>query len=92
MNKLTSTVTLAAFTAVCSFGALAAGSEDTDKGKETMTKPYPPESESKKDKDRSEPSSTSEIMREKMPKDLPEELKHEYRDQEIMNKKPYKQK
>jgi hypothetical protein len=90
MNKLTSTVILATFTAACSFSAFA-GSHDTDKGdkgKETMTKPYP---ESKKDKDKSGPSSTSEIMREKMPKDLPEGVKQEYRDQEVMNKKPYKQ-
>ena len=92
MNKLTSTVILTAFTAVCSFGAIAGGSDDSDKGKETMTKPYPPESTSKKDKDKGEPSSTSEIMREKMPKNLPEGVKQEYRDQEIMNKKPYKEK
>ena len=89
MNKLTSTIVLAAFAAVCSFGAFA-GSHDTDKGKETTTKPYSPET-SKKDKDKKEPSSTSEIMREKTPKNLPEGVKHEYRDQEVMNKKPYKQ-
>jgi hypothetical protein len=91
MNKFTMTVILATFTAVCSFGA-AAGSDDSDKNKETTTKPSPQDT-SKRDggKKGDQPSSTSEIMREKMPKDLPPGVKHEYRDQEVMNKKPYKQ-
>lgn len=90
MNKLISTVILAAFTAVCSFGA-AAGSHDSDKNKETTTKPSSSQDTSKKDGDKNQPSSTSEIMREKMPKNLPEGTKYEYRDQEVMDKKPYKQ-
>ena len=86
MNKLISTVVIATFTAVCSFGA-AAGS-DTDKSKETMQKSSP-ESTSKKEGDKSGSVSDkdSEIMREKS---LSEREK-EYKDQETMNKKPYKQ-
>ena len=86
MNKLTSIAVLASFTAVCSFSAFA-GSHDSDKG--AMDKYY--QDMSKKDVDKNEPSSTSEITRNKMPKDLPEGVKQEYRDQEVMNKKPYKQ-
>ena len=85
MNKLISTVILTTFVAVCSFGA-AAGS-DTDK-KETMRKASP-ESMSKKEGDKSGSVSDqdSETMREKS---LSERQK-EYKDQETMNKKPYKQ-
>ena len=93
MNKLISTVILAAFTAVCSFGA-AAASDDSDKNKETMTKPNPPQTTGKKDGDSrygKQPSSTSEVMKEQLPKDLGPGVKDEYRDQEVMNKKPYKQ-
>lgn len=88
MNKLISTVILAAFTAVCSFGVAA---ESHDKGKETTTSP----GSSKKDGDKyygKQPSSTSEIMREKVPDDVGQGVKDEYRDQEVMNKKPYKEK
>ena len=87
MNKLISTIILTTFTAVCSFGAAAAGS-DTDKSKETMQKSSP-ESTSKKEGDKSGSVSDkdSEIMREKS---LSEREK-EYKDQETMNKKPYKQ-
>lgn len=86
MNKLISTIILTTFTAVCSFGAVAAS--DTDKSKETMQKSSP-ESTSKKEGDKSGSVSDkdSEIMREKS---LSEREK-EYRDQETMNKKPYKQ-
>ena len=87
MNKFISTVILAAFTAVCSFGVSA---EPHDKGKETMTRP----DSSKKDGDKSygkQPSSTSEIMREKVPDSVSPGVKEEYRDQEVMNKKPYKE-
>lgn len=86
MNKLTSIVVLASFTAVCSFSAFA-GSQDSNKG--AMDKSY--QDTSKKDVDKNAPSSTYEVTREKMPKDLPEGVKQEYRDQEVMNKKPYKQ-
>ena len=87
MNKLISTVIIATFTAVCSFGA-AAGS-DVDKNKETMRKASP-ENTSKKEGDKYEKSgstSDSEITREK----TLSEREKEYRDQEVMNKKPYKQ-
>ncbi len=90
MNKLISTVILAAFTAVCSFGAAAA--DTSDKNKETMTNP--PQTTGKKDGDSrygKQPSSTSEVMKEQLPKDLGPGVKDEYRDQEVMNKKPYKQ-
>jgi hypothetical protein len=51
-----------------------------------------PQGTSKKEEDKygKQPSSTSEIMKEQMPKDLPPGVKEEYRDQEMMNKKPYK--
>ncbi|SFU40521.1 hypothetical protein [Nitrosospira multiformis] len=89
MNKLTSIVVLASFTAVCSFSALA-GSHDSDKG--GMDKSYQDMGKKdKKDVDKNAPSSTYEVTREKMPKDLSEGVKQEYRDQEVMNKKPYKQ-
>jgi hypothetical protein len=89
MKKLIVTVILAASTAVCSFGVAA----ESDKNKETTTKSTPPQDTSKRDEGKKgdQPSSTSEIMREKMPKDLPPGVKHEYRDQEVMDKKPYKQ-
>ena len=92
MNKFTMTVILAAFTSLCSVSATA-GSHDSDKSKETTTKPSPPQDTSKRDggKKGDQPSSTSEIMREKMPENLPPGVKHEYRDQEVMDKKPYKQ-
>jgi hypothetical protein len=90
MNKLISAVILAAFTAVCSFG-VSAESHNKDKGKETTTGTE----SSKKDGDKyygKQPSSTSEIMREKVPDDVGQGVKDEYRDQEVMNKKPYKEK
>ena len=92
MNKFTMTVILAAFTSLCSVGATA-GSDDSDKKKETTSKSTSPQDTSKRDggKKGDEPSSTSEIMREKMPENLPPGVKHEYRDQEVMDKKPYKQ-
>ena len=92
MNKFISTVILTAFTAMCSFGA-AAGSNDSDKNKGTMSNPKPSQNTGSKDGDKygKQPSSTSEVMKEQMPKDLPPGVKDEYRDQEVMNKKPYKQ-
>jgi hypothetical protein len=88
MNKLISVVILAAFTAVFSFGVSATSH---DKGKETTTGT----GSGKKDGDKyygKQPSSTSEIMREKVPDDVGQGVKDEYRDQEVMNKKPYKEK
>jgi hypothetical protein len=91
MNKLISTVIITTFTAVCSFGATAA-SHDSDKNKETMRKDSNATTSKKEEsKYGKEPSSTSEIMKEKMPDSVSPGVKEEYRDQEIMNKKPYKQ-
>ena len=90
MNKLISTVVLMAFTAVCSFGA-AAGS-DSDKNKETMRKDST-ENSSKKEGDKSggKSGSVSDKDRETTRKDSRSTMENEYRDQEVMNKKPYKQ-
>ena len=91
MNKFISTIILATFTAVCSFGA-AAGSEGSDKKKETMHKDSS-ENMTKKSGDKYGGTSGSasdkegETMREKSLS----EREREYKDQEIMNKKPYKQ-
>jgi hypothetical protein len=92
MNKLISTVILTAFTAVCSFGAIA-GSHDSDKNKDTMGSSSSSQNKGKSDGDKygKQPSSTSEVMKNQMPKDLPPGVKDEYRDQEVMDKKPYKQ-
>jgi hypothetical protein len=86
MKKLISTVILTAFTAVCSFSAVA-GSDGSDKNKDTKS------SQDKRDGDKygKQPSSTSEIMKEQFPKNLSPEEKSRYRDQEVMDKKPYKQ-
>jgi hypothetical protein len=113
MNKLISTVILATFTAVSSFGCVADGSDNKKKEavrkdsapttsnkvehkkKETTHKesPPPPADTTKKEENKYEakPETTSdqdaEIMREKSLS----ERNEQYRDQEIMNKKPYKQ-
>lgn len=86
MNKLISTVVIATFTAVCSFGA-AAGSDDKNK---EPTRKDSSATMGKKDGDKYEKSgstSDSEPMREK----TLSEREKEYKDQEVMNKKPYKQ-
>ncbi len=89
MNKFISTVILTIFTAVCSVGVTAAGSDGPDK----KTTGNSPEEWKKEYGDSGKgDSSTSEIMREKTPKDVPADEKAEYRDQEVMNKKPYKEK
>ena len=90
MKKLISTVILTAFTAVCSFSAIA-GSDGSDKNKEKMTKPSSSQEKRDGDKYGKQPSSTSEVMKEQFPKDLSPGEKYEYRDQEVMDKKPYKQ-
>ena len=90
MKKLISTVILTAFTAVCSFSAVA-GSDGSDKNKDTMTKPSSSQDNRNGDKYGKQPSSTSEVMKEQFPKDLSPEEKARYRDQEVMDKKPYKQ-
>lgn len=89
MNKFVSTVILATFTAICSFGA-AAGGSDTDKNKETMRKDSS-KNTSKQEGDKYKSGSASnkdgEIMREKSLT----ERKSESSGQEVMNKKPYKE-
>ena len=89
MNKLISTIILAAFTAVCSFGAIAA--DYSDKGTTTSSG-----SAEKKDsktgtgKSAEEMKSTRDVTgHEKMPNT---ERTGEYKDQEVMNKKPYSEK
>ena len=89
MNKFISTVILATFTAVCSFGVAAAGSDASDK-KNTMSQDSSGKPQAGPQYGK-EPSSTSDVTKNQMPKDLsPEELK-KFKDQESMNKKPYKQ-
>jgi hypothetical protein len=90
MKKLISTVILTAFTAVCSFSAVA-GSDGSDKNKDKMANPSSSQDNSDGDKYGKQPSSTSEIMKEQPPKNLSPEEKSRYRDQEVMDKKPYKQ-
>jgi hypothetical protein len=87
MNKFTSTVIFATFACVCSFGVVA-GSHD-DKNKETMRKDsseYNSKQESYKEKSGSTSNKDGE-MREKSLS----ERKSESSEQEVMNKKPYKQ-
>ncbi len=86
MNKFVLTVILSAFTAVYSLGAVAADTSDNAKS----------DSKEKKWEDKygdggKGNKSTSEIMENKEPKDLSPDEKYKYRDQEQMNKKPYKQ-
>jgi hypothetical protein len=89
MNKFISTIILAAFTAVYSLGAAAA---DTSNKSDNATR----DSKEKKWEDKYGEGgrgnkSTSQIMENKESKDLNPREKYEYRDQEEMNKKPYKQ-
>lgn len=91
MNKFISTIILAAFTAVYSLGATAADTSgqnnnttgNSSSNKEKWEKKYGDAGKGNK--------STSEIMQNEMPKDVSPDTKYEYRDQETMNKKPYKQ-
>lgn len=91
MNKLISTIILAIFTTVYSLG-VAAGSDDSGKKKETTYKDAS-KNTSKKSGDKYEGTSSSasdkdgETMREKSLS----EREREYKDQEVMDKKPYKQ-
>jgi hypothetical protein len=85
MNKFTSTVILAAFTAVFSLGATAADNSEkktTGNSKEEWKKEY---------KDTGTGNNTTrEISANETPKDADADRKADYRDQEVMNKKPYK--
>jgi len=88
MNRLISTVVIAAFTAVCSFSALAG--DAMDKNKDNLRKDSSDSSGKKGDKYENKSGSASDkgdTMREKSLS----ERKEEYKDQESMNKKPYKQ-
>jgi|tagenome__1003787_1003787.scaffolds.fasta_scaffold20837932_3 hypothetical protein len=89
MNRFISTVILSAFTAVYSFGAIAAGASDKS---DNATR----DSKEKKWEDKYGEGgrgnkSTSEITKNKEPQDLSPKEKYEYRDQEVMDKKPYKE-
>ena len=91
MKKFLSTIVLATFTAVCSFGAAAA--DTSSKGGNTAGSSDSKEKWEKRYGEGGKGNqSTSEIMKEKEPKDMNPEEKYEYRDQEVMNKKPYKEK
>jgi Ni/Co efflux regulator RcnB len=88
MNKFISTVVIAAFTAVCSFSAVAG--DVMDKNKDNLRKDTSDMDKKGKKGDKYENKSDSasdEAVREKSLS----ERKEEYRDQESMNKKPYKQ-
>lgn len=86
MNKLILTVILTTFTAVCSFGA-AAGSDASDKNKKEIMKDSSANMGKKEDKAGSVSDKDSGAMRE----ESLSERKKEYKDQEVMDKKPYKQ-
>jgi len=84
MNKLILTTILAVFTAVYSLGAAADTSDKSDHSrKEKWEKEY--------GHGGSGDASTSEIMEDEEPKDLSPDEKYKYRDQEVMDKKPYKE-
>ncbi len=91
MNKFISTVILTIATVMYSLVA-AAGSDLSDKNKEPTRKDSS-QNTSKKEGDKSEGKSGSasdkdaELLREK----TLSERKNEYKDQEVMDKKPYKQ-
>lgn len=87
MNKFISTVIIAAFAGMCSFNVVA-GSHD-DKNKETMPKDSS-KGNSKQESDKYNSGSTSNKDGEMREKSL-SERKSESSEQEVMNKKPYKQ-
>jgi hypothetical protein len=92
MNKYISTVILAAFTAVYSLGATAADTSSKDKDKGGTSKyDSPQEWKDKYGKGGKGDDSTSQIMQNETAKDLAPSTKYENRDQEVMNKKPYKE-
>lgn len=86
MSKFILTVILSAFTAVYSLGAVAADSSDNTT-RDSKEKKW----EDKYGEGGKGSQSTSEIMKNKEPKSLSPKEKYEYRDQEVMNEKPYKQ-
>jgi hypothetical protein len=88
MNKFISTVILAAFTAY-SLGAAAAdtSTKSDNAGRDSKEKKW----EDKYGEGGKGDKSTSQIMENKESKNLNPREKYEYRDQEEMNKKPYKQ-
>jgi hypothetical protein len=85
MNKLISTVLCATFTAVCSFGAVAGS--DADKNKEMRKDSSQNMNKKEVDKAGSTANKEGDSMREKSLSERQSELK----EQEVMNKKPYKQ-
>lgn len=84
MNKLITTVVLTTFTAVCSFGAIAADTSDTTRSAK----------EKKWEKEYGDKgtgtASTSEVMENKEYKDIPADEKYKFRDQEVMDTKSHK--
>ena len=93
MNKLISTGILAVFAAVCSFGAVAADTSGTavNPTDDSLNKVNKEKWEKDYGKGGKGDKSTSQIMEDKEPKDMSADEKFKYRDQETMNKKPYKQ-
>ena len=87
MNKFISTVILAAFTAACSIGAIAADTSGNATTGDSKEKKW----EDKYGKGGKGAESTSQIMENEESKNLSPKEKYEYRDQEKMNKKPYKE-
>ena len=87
MNKFVSTVILAIITAVGSYGAVAGS--DVDKNKETMRKDSG-KNTSSQEGDKYKSGSASNKDGEMREKSL-SERKSESSEQEVMNKKPYKQ-
>ena len=87
MNKFISTVIIAALAGMYSFG-VAAGSHD-DKNKETTAKDSS-KNNSKQESEKYKSGSTSNKDGEMREKSL-SERKSESSEQEVMNKKPYKQ-
>jgi hypothetical protein len=85
MNKLISTVLCATFTAVYSFGAVAGS--DADKNKEMRKDSSQNMNKKEVDKAGSTVNKEGDSMREKSLSERQSELK----EQEVMNKKPYKQ-
>jgi hypothetical protein len=90
MNRYISTVILATFTAVYSLGAAAADTSSKDKGG-TSKYDSPKEWKDKYGDSGKGNESTSQIMQNETAKDLAPGTKYENRDQEVMNKKPYKE-
>ncbi|MEO5654965.1 MAG: hypothetical protein ABIR00_03145 [Nitrosospira sp.] len=78
MNELMSTLVLATFTTVCSFGAVA-GSDSSNKNEEATPITNRPQAGPQYG---AEPASTADINKNQFPKDLSPEEKAKLKDQE----------